>query len=214
MSSEHQILHELGINMHPSPEENRKNVNLATWLGLVGFTFFYGSSVASNVYLRSWSPEKFKLPTGFAYDIPYYATLVLLIIIPFLFLAGRYFKKREWKKLNRTFIVLIPLFVIYADLCFWLMHLLLMQNAQVRTSYFGIAILQFGLACLSLILIAVNGWYSTYKDRDPIRKYFPASMNVWLYTIFSAIVVLFITDIVSFGQFADWCGTKITGLGK
>jgi uncharacterized membrane protein YozB (DUF420 family) len=213
MSMQH-AMHDHEIQMHPSPAENRKNVNFATWLGLVSFTFFYGTAVASNAYLRSWSPEKFKIPTGFAYETPYLATLVLLVIFPVLLLAGRYFKKREWKKLNRTFVVLVPLFVVYADLCFWLMHLLLQQSPQVRTAYFGISILQFGLACLSLVLIAVNGWFSTYRDDEPIRKYFPASMNVWLYTVVSAIVVLVITDVVNFGQFADWCGTKLTQLYK
>ncbi len=74
--------HVLGCNASPVHQREHghdvlRQQNMGVWLGLTAFTFFYGTFIAANVYLRGWSPQKFALSQSQISNIPYYSALDL-----------------------------------------------------------------------------------------------------------------------------------------
>jgi uncharacterized membrane protein YozB (DUF420 family) len=201
---------------HAHDDENldhQGNANMAVWLGLVALTFTTASFVGTNVYLRGWNPSKFDVDFSSSLllkDLPYWNVLLMLISAVFLLIAGSFFAKNMWRAFN-AFLALatlsfIALLVCEFNLLIWFANF----SRQVATIYAPTETIQLLLTFLCVILLVCAGWYSSFGNKLKINNLFPVAMNVWLYTIFSGIIIFFIEDVMSFGQFAAWCGIHIS----
>ncbi|MBX5435973.1 MAG: hypothetical protein IRZ33_01995 [Alicyclobacillaceae bacterium] len=199
---------------HPAHDEHidhQGNANLAVWLGLIALTFTTAAFVAANVYLRGWNPSKFdRVTAGLLKELPYWDTLFLIIAGVLLLIAAPLFVKNRWKAFNGVLALATIAFMVVLVIQFRLMIWFTWASPQVATLYAPTAVIEFLLTLLSVILLAVAGWYANFGSKKKINGFFPIAMNVWLYTIISAIVILLVEDVMSIGEFAAWCGQHLT----
>ena len=208
------------MSTHPSPSsahidhheniDSQGNANLAVWAGLVALTFMTATFVASNVYLRGWSPTKFVLKSAVLKDLPYYAVLLSIISAVLLVVAATFFVKNHWRAFNGILAVATLFYAGLGAVQFQMMLRFGHASAQSATIYAPTAVVQFLLTLVGVILLAVAGWYSGYANKGKINAFFPVAMNVWLYTAASGIVILLLEDVLTVGQFAAWCGQHLT----
>ncbi|GAB6936131.1 hypothetical protein JCM14720_20520 [Calditerricola yamamurae] len=190
----------------------KDNAQLATWLGIIAFTFFFGTFVAANVYLRGWSPEVFNVDfAGKAGDLPYLNTLILLGSAVLALIAGQAFRKR----MNGAFIVTLALATLlalaYAVLGGQLVLEMTGLGKAVWTAYLTVYGLHWLLGLFNFILLAVALVFAFAGKEQALKRLVPTGMSVWLYTAITGLAVFVITDVVSVSEFAEWCGTKLTG---
>ncbi|GIM46687.1 hypothetical protein DNHGIG_22360 [Collibacillus ludicampi] len=211
MSSEHTVH---GVIHEPlDPELIHRNARLAVWLGLVSFTFFIATAVASNVYLRKWSPDKFTLQLAESpKEMLWLSIIVLLVCGILLLLAGGFFRADKWRSFNVAMSLITLCFFAYGLLQIWFIRFLVQQTPQIWTAYVGIAAIQVLLAAVSIILLIWAAFYTGFKNKQRLRAWVPVVMNVWLYTVIVGIVVIFLTDLMTVSEFADYCGVKLKQL--
>lgn len=194
--------------------DHQGHANLATWLGLVAATFTTASFVASNVYLRGWNPTKFN--TNFANqqyllkDLPYVDVLMMLVSGVLLLIAASLFRRNKWKAFNLLLALSTLSYVTVLITQFKLMVWFAGSSQQIATIYAPTAAIQFLFTFLCVILLGFAGWFASYGSKAKINYYFPVFMNVWLYTILAGIVILFLENVLTIGQFAAWCGQHLT----
>ncbi|BCJ86869.1 hypothetical protein [Effusibacillus dendaii] len=200
----------------PEPGPGAKdNGQLAAWLGLTSFTFMMGTFVAANVYLRGWNPQVFgvQLPDEIK-NLSYISTLVLIVTTVVLMIAGILFRNSSYKKFLGTMGFGALLYTAYLILQIELCVKYFQAGAAITTINATITIFQIITALVSLGFIAAVGWYGDSQNGKALRRLVPGAMAVWTYAVITGIVVLIITDVVSVGQFADWCGTRLQQLVK
>ncbi|QSO49002.1 hypothetical protein [Alicyclobacillus mengziensis] len=195
---------------HHENMDPQANANLAVWGGLVAVTFLTSTFVASNVYLRGWSPTKFVLKSALLKDLPYYAVLLSILSAVILLVASRFFAKDKWRAFSLTLALGTLSYVALAVVQFQLMLRFGHASAQSATIYAPTAIIQFVLTAVGVVLLAATGWYMGFANKAKINAFFPVAMNVWLYSAMSGIVILLLEDVLTVGQFAAWCGQHLT----
>lgn len=206
--------HAAGGHAHDDEHlDHQGNANMAVWLGLVALTFVTATFVASNVYLRGWNPSKFD--TNFSSslllkDLPYWDVLLLVVSAILVLIAGSFFVKNMWKAFNAMLAIctltFVALLVCEFNLLIWFCN----YSRQVATIYAPSAAIQLLLTFLCVILLVFAGWYSSFRNKLKINNFFPVAVNVWLYAAFSGVVIFFLEDVMTFGQFAAWCGIHIS----
>lgn len=208
--ADHVLSHTAGHEpAHGHEHDVPKQQNMAIWLGLCALTFFYATFVASNVYLRGWSPAKFAMKQLQIHNLPYLALLDLIACFIVMLVAGSYFKKKRWQALNRSLAVLGLLFVLYALFQFWIIGMFAAMSPQIWTAYMPAGVMQFLLAVTCIVYIGWVGWRSTLKDKTLLMRTFPLGMNFWMYTVISSVVVYLLTDVMTVGSIAQWCGMHL-----
>jgi uncharacterized membrane protein YozB (DUF420 family) len=200
--------HSAGHGAHVPDHDVPKAENMGIWLGLTAFTFFYGTFIASNVYLRGWSPTKFALDQHKISNIPYYSIFDLIALFIVLIIAGSLFKAKKWKALNGVMALTGLLFVLYTLFQFWIIQMYGAMSPQIWTAYMPAGVLQLILAIASLVYIAWVGWRSTFKNKAPLQRVFTLGMNIWLYTVITSVATYLLTDVMTMGSIAQWCGIK------
>lgn len=186
------------------------NANLAVWAGLVGLTFMTGTFVASNVYLRGWSPSKFgKLKPGLLTTLPDYVVLLSIISAILVFVAGALFVKDKWGPFRSVLALAVLSYFAMTGIQFRLMLWVGHYSKQAATIYAPTETIQFALSVVCVILLVVAGWYATFADKTKINAYFPVATNVWIYATLSNIVILLLEHVLTVGQFAAWCGQHV-----
>jgi len=181
----------------------------STWLSLISFTFFLGTFVAANVYLRGWNPEKFNVNFGEQANLPAITTLILIVAGFITVLAGSFFRQGAWKKFQTSLVFATLAFTGYAVMSIKLMTFTYDLGPAAWTTHLGIYFLQFVLACVCIGFIMAIGFRLAERNEKKLNSYVPAAMSVFLYTVLTGILVLVVTDMITIGQFAEWCGTRI-----
>jgi uncharacterized membrane protein YozB (DUF420 family) len=190
--------------------DHQGNANLAVWLALSAVTFMSATFVATNVYLKVWTPSKFATHlSGLLQDLPYWVTVFLVLSGLSVVTAGALFLRDKWRAFNGVLAVTTVLYTVVLVLQFRLMLWFAGYNAQVATIYAPTAIIEFLLILVGVALLAVAGWYASYADKTKINQFFPVAMNVWIYSVLFGIAVLFMENVITVGQFAAWCGQHI-----
>ncbi|MCL6632786.1 MAG: hypothetical protein K6T63_09145 [Alicyclobacillus herbarius] len=197
---------ERGHAGHEEHIDPQANANLAVWLGLVALTFMSAVFVASNVYLRGWNPAKFVLKNQLLTDLPYWDTLLLIVSGVLVVVAGVFFAKDRWRVFNSVLALAVLSWVATALIQFRLMLWFAGYSKQIKTIDGPTSMIVFGLTAVSVILIAIAGWYASFANKRKINEFFPVAMNVWVYTVMFGIVVLLMERVLTVGQFAAWCG--------
>lgn len=205
------------MSAHPAPQidhheniDSQGNANLGVWSGLVALTFMTATFVASNVYLRGWSPTKFALKSGVLKDLPYYTVLLSVISALILLGAARFFIKDKWRAFSLTLGLATLFYVALAAVQFQLMLRFGHASVQDATIFVPTATIQFCLTLVGVVLLAVAGWYAGFANKAKLNTFFPVAMNVWLYSAMSGIVILLVENVLTVGQFAAWCGQHLS----
>ncbi|MGZ4031664.1 MAG: hypothetical protein ACXVP5_00890 [Tumebacillaceae bacterium] len=191
----------------------KDNGQFATWLALISFTFFLGTFLAANVYLRGWSPEKFTINFNGDYNLPAITT-ILLIVAGVIVLAGaNAFRKGSWKSFQALMVLSMLVFAALAITQIRLLVFTYGLGPAAWTANLMIYAIQFALSLVCIgFLVAIMKFYSE-RNEKALRRLVPASMSVFMYTIIIGVIVLVLTDMITVAQFTQWCGTKI-GLVK
>ncbi|MFD2171839.1 hypothetical protein [Tumebacillus lipolyticus] len=192
----------------------KDNGVFATWLSLISFTFFFATFVAANVYLRGWAPDKFTVDFGPNADLPAITTIILLVAGFILLLAGNFFRSNAMGKFNVMMILATLAITAYAVMQIWLMVYVHEQGAHAWTTHMGIYLLQLCLALVCITFMMFIGKYISERNIKALNRLVPAAMSVFLYTVITGVLTLVITDMISVGEFAEWCGTRIMELVK
>ena len=196
----------------PEPEhghEAPRQQNMAVWLGLCAITFFYATFIATNVYLRGWSPGKFTLDQSRVSNLPYYAVLELVLTFIVLLIAGALFRARKWKALNAALGAIGVLFVAYTLLQFQIVVMFSHMSPQVWTAYMPSSVIQLLLSLVCVVHVAWIGWRSTFRNRRPLQALFPLGMNWWMYSVITSVVTYLLTDVMTVGSITAWCGMHL-----
>lgn len=182
---------------------------LATWLSLCAFTFFLATFVASNVYLRAWSPEKFNVDFGAQADLPGFTVIALLLAGFLAYFAGTSWKAGKRKAFMGFMVALTLVFFAYTALQMYLIAYTWYLGAGAWTAYLGIYVTQILLAFVIIgMLIAVAKYFGDRNEKQ-LRSLIPATITVIFYAVVTGLIVLVLTNMMSVGEFADWCGTKL-----
>ena len=187
---------------------------LATWLGLLSFTFFYGTFLAANVYLRGWAPDKFTVDFGANANLPSLSFICLLVAGFVILMAGSFFRNNQYKKFQGAMILATIAFVGYAILQMWLLVFTYYLGTAAWTTHLALYSLQFALAVIDIIFVLMIGKNFAERNETALRRLVPAAMSVFMYTVLIGVVTLVVTDMLTVGQFASWCGQKFTSLVK
>lgn len=189
----------------------KDDAQLAAWLGLLSFTFFSGTFVAANVYLRGWNPDKFTLKlTGFAANLPYIAMLSLLVAAVLILIGGTFFKKRQYGKFQATLALsAIPL-VAYGVMEAWMVVISIQQSVQAATIYATVDGLNVIVAAVAVAMLMAMGWKYSARNEEALIRLVPTAMTVIMYAVLLGLAILLITNVATVGGFMDWCGIPIT----
>lgn len=191
----------------------KDNGLFATWLGLISFTFFFGTFLAANAYLRGWSPEKFAINFNGNYDLPGITTIILIVAGIVTLAGANAFRKGAMKQFQGLMVLSL---LIFAGLAITQMRLLVFtygHGPAAWTANLMIYIIQFALSITCICFLVAIGKFYSERNEKALRRLVPAAMSVFMYTIIMGVVVLVLTDMITIGQFTQWCGTKI-GLVK
>ncbi|MCL6593351.1 MAG: hypothetical protein K6T31_05195, partial [Alicyclobacillus sp.] len=128
---------------HDEHVDHQANANFAVWCGLTALTFTTGTFVASNVYLRGWSPSKFVLDDRLLRDLPYYTVLFSVISALLLLLAASFFKRDRWKAFNLTLALATLTYAVTTLTQFRMTLWFAGYSKQVATIYAPTSAMQF-----------------------------------------------------------------------
>lgn len=195
------------------PGEGMKdNGQLGTWLGLISTLFFIATFVAANVYLRGWSPEVFALSQSS--DLPYMSTLTLLLGAIAALFMGNSFRKRANGAFVAGLLVSAILFAVSMVQEWMLIKEMAALGPAVWTSYVTVYVCQFLMLLISVILFVIAIGFHFRGNEKALKRFIPASMSVWLFTLMLGIGILLLTNVMTVEQFAEWCGVKFTSILK
>ncbi len=190
----------------------KDNGQFAVWLGLISALFFIATFVSSNVYLRGWSPDVFNLKQ--TSDLPYLSTLVLLAGAVAALFTGSAFRKRA----NGAFTVGLLLSAALFAVSLVLETLLIKEFAALGpaawTAYLTVYLCQWIMLAICVILFVIAIAFHFGGKEKKLVRLVPAAMSVWLFTVMLGLAILLLTNVMTVGQFAEWCGVKFLGLVK
>lgn len=187
----------------------RDNGIFATWLSLISFTFFFGTFMAANVYLRGWSPDKFTVSFGGNLDLPAVSTLLLIVTGIIVLAAANFFRRDKRKAFQATLVLAVLAYVAQAITQIRLLVFTFGLGPAAWTTSLMIFILQLALSLICIGFLVAIGIYFSDRNEKALRRLVPAAMSVFMYTIIIGVLVLVLTDMITIGQFTQWCGTKI-----
>lgn len=205
-------------NQHAYPpayepgEGMKDNGQLATWLGLISTLFFIATFVAANVYLRGWSPEVFSLSQ--TSDLPYMSTLTLLLGTVAAVFMGNSYRKRANGAFLIGLLVSTALFAASMVQEWMLIKEMAALGPAAWTAYVTVYTSQFIMLLISVILFVIAIAFHFRGNEKALKRFIPASMSVWLFTLMLGLGILLLTNVMTVEQFAEWCGVKFTGLLK
>lgn len=185
---------------------------LATWLSLISFTFFLATFVAANVYLRACSPDQFNVDFGAQADLPSFTVIALLLAGFLAYFAGTSWKAGKRKAFVGFMVALTLVFFVYTALQMYLIAFTWYLGAGAWTGYIGIYVCQILLAFTIIGFLIANVKYYGDRNEKQMRSLVPATMSIIFYAVVIGLAVLVITNMISIGEFADWCGTKLQQL--
>jgi uncharacterized membrane protein YozB (DUF420 family) len=192
----------------------KHNGIFATWLALCSFTFFLATFVAANVYLRGWSPEKFNVDFGAQADLPGYTTLVLIVAGLLSIIAGNFWRSGQLGKFKGAMVLVTLAFFVYVVMQIWLIAYTWYLGAAAWTIYLGVYVCQILLTFVCIGFIISIAKYFGDRNEKQLRSLVPAAMSVFLYTVVVGVACLVITDVITVGEFAEWCGTKLQQISQ
>jgi len=181
----------------------------ATWLSLLSFTFLIGTFVAANVYLRGWNPDVYNVSLGDYANMPYYATLVLLLAGLLSVFAGGAYRAGAWKRLQGLLALVAVAFTAYAVITMKLVTITYDLGPAAWTTLIGVYFLEFLMALVCLWFVMMIGFKFANRNLKSLNSWVPAATSVFLYTVMTGLLCLLVTDVVSVGEFAEWCGIRI-----
>ncbi|ASS76432.1 hypothetical protein CIG75_16690 [Tumebacillus algifaecis] len=190
----------------------KDNGIFATWLSLISFTFFLATFVAANVYLRGWAPDKFTVDFGPNADLPAITTIILLVAGLLLLLAASFFRSKAMGKFNIMMVLSTLAITAYAVMQIWLLFYTHEQGEHAWTTHMGIYFLQLALSLVCIGFMMAIGKYYSERNIKALNRLVPAALSVFLYTVATGVLTLVLTDMISVGEFAEWCGTRIMEL--
>ncbi|MGD8190779.1 hypothetical protein ACQCN2_12435 [Brevibacillus ginsengisoli] len=205
-------------NNHAFPPEYKPgagmkdNAQLGVWLGLISALFLIATFVSSNVYLRGWSPEVFALK--YQTDLPYQSTLTLLIGAVMAIFTGNAFRNRKDGMFAAGLFVSLMLFAAsFVQECLLIKEMAALGPAA-WTAYVTVYVCQAIMLLISVILFVVAVAFQLRRNEQALKRFIPASMSVWLFTLMLGLGILLLTNVMSVEQFTEWCGVKFLGLVK
>ncbi|AMA71873.1 MULTISPECIES: hypothetical protein [Aneurinibacillus] len=193
----------------------KDNGLLGIWLGLISFTFMFAVFIVSNVYLRGWSPDVFNitLPTG-VQDLVNYNVLLLLALGVLTLVAGISYKNRK----DGVAFILYALATIAAiGYCVIDWSLIQSYRALGPAAWTAHLIVQSIMEILVLICIVLylRAFYFKMRNQEKsLNRFIPGATAVWMYTVIMGLFVFIQCDLIEIGQFAEWCGIKLSQFGK
>ncbi|WP_027417000.1 hypothetical protein [Aneurinibacillus terranovensis] len=193
----------------------RDDAQLGIWLGLLSFTFFFAVFIVSNVYLRGWSPNVFnvELPAG-VQDFVNYNAILLFLAGVFTLIGGIGFKKRANGMYKFNLFLALLSFIAYFAIDYWLIQQYRIIGPAAWTAYVAVQSFMAILALISIVLY-VRAFYFVIRGREAsLTRFIPAATSVWIYTVVMGWLVFIQCDLISIGQFTQWCGTKMSLLTK
>jgi uncharacterized membrane protein YozB (DUF420 family) len=184
---------------------------LGTWLGLISFTFLFATFIASNVYLRGWSPEIFSvnLPAE-VQNIVYLNFLFTLLAGILSISAGIGYKKKKSTLFISLYVLMGMAFLGDMILTGWIINQYYGISSAAWTAYGMVEIFMFILDLISMILFVIGFFYMRPKKIQALNRFIPGALSVWVYTMIMGIVVFIQCDLIQIGQFLEWCGMKLT----
>lgn len=190
----------------------KDNAQLGVWLGLISALFLIATFVSSNVYLRGWSPEVFALKNQS--DLPYLSTLTLLIGAVAAILTGNAFRNRKDRAFAAGLFVSMILFAAsFVQECLLIKEMAALGPAA-WTAYVTVYVCQALMLLVSVVLFVIAIGFQLRRNENALKRFIPASMSVWLFTLMLGIGILLLTNVVTVEQFTEWCGVKFLGLVK
>lgn len=205
-------------NNHAFPPEYKPgagmkdNAQLGVWLGLISALFLIATFVSSNVYLRGWSPEVFALK--YQTELPYTSTLTLLIgALASIFTGNAFRNRKDGAFAAGLYLSMILFAAAFVQECMLIKEMAALGPAA-WTAYVTVYVCQAIMLLISVVLFVVAIGFQLRRNENVLKRFIPASMSVWLFTLMLGLAILLLTNVVSVEQFAEWCGTKFLGLVK
>lgn len=188
----------------------KDNGQLATWLGLISFTFLFATFIASNVYLRGWSSETFSVKLSTPLQNVVNITMLFTILAGILSLGvGISYKKRN-NTLFSSFLILTGVSFLADIILTWvLINQYKAMGAAPWTTYGMVEIFMLALHVVSFVFFSFGLVYMLRNKGGVLNRFIPASLSVWIYTVLMGIIVFIQCNLVQIGQFAEWCGLKV-----
>jgi hypothetical protein len=210
----------MGMAVHSHQEQTpKKGIKdsglLGVWLGLISFTFLFAVFIVSNVYLRGWSPNVFNitLPADVQNLVNY--NVLLLVAIGVLTLAGGVsYRKRK----DGAAVVLLALAMI-ASIGYVIIDWSLIQSYRALgpvawTAYVIVQSIMELLVMIGIVLYLRAFYFMIRKKETALRRFIPGATAVWMYTVIMGLFVFIQCDLIEIGQFAEWCGVKLSQIVK
>lgn len=193
----------------------RDNGQFGVWLGLLSFTFFFAVFIVSNVYLRGWSPEVFTIELPPTLQNLVYDNLVLLIVMGAFSLAGGIcYRKRKDGWAAALLATACAAAIGYLILDWTVIEGYRALGPAAWTAYVIVHVMMEGLVGLCVILYGLVFYRMMQKKEAVLNRLIPGATAVWLYTLIMGFVVFVQCDVVDIGQFGEWCGVKLSQIGK
>lgn len=184
---------------------------LGTWLGLISFTFLFATFIASNVYLRGWSPETFSVNLPGPVQNIVYLNFIFTILAGLLSIAlGMSYKKKKNSLFISLYVLAAIAFLGDMILTGWIINHYYGMGASAWTAYGMVEIFMLILDVVSLVLFIVGFFYMNQKKSKSLNRFIPGALSVWVYTMIMGIIVFIQCDLIQIEQFLEWCGIKIT----
>jgi hypothetical protein len=65
-----------------------------------------------------------------------------------------------------------------------------------------------------MVMMFFVGKAFSERDEKALKALVPIALSMFMYTVVIGLASLLITDLISVGQFAEWCGTKLNIVKK
>ncbi len=143
-------------------------------------------------------------------DLPYFATLLLIVSGILCLIAGALFAKNRWPALNGVLALTVLSYIAVVGIELRLLLWFTFTSVQMRTAYAPTAFIELGVSVTSVVFLAVSGTYASYGNKARLNYFFPAAMNWWLYNALFGIVVLLVENVITVRSFVAWCGQHLT----
>lgn len=200
---------------HAPKKGIKDNGLLGVWLGLISFTFTFAVFIVSNVYLRGWSPDVFNvtLPAD-VQDLVNYNVL-LLVALGVLTLAGGISYKKRKDGLAFGLLALAMIVAIgYVVIDWSLIQSYRSLGPAAWTAYVIVQAIMEILVLICIVLYLRAFYFKMRNNEKALNRFIPGATAVWIYTVIMGLFVFIQCDLIEIGQFAEWCGIKLSQLGK